>query len=112
MTWQLFTGLDFVAPLDVIAQGSLSGEDVSTTTIVASLLSADGLSEIISDTSQSSSTTGASWSTGRVVVMFSAADTANAASIVGTTALVGIKITTGAQTISLPLIQCDIEKGY
>ncbi len=113
MTWQLFTGLDFQAPMDVYAQGSLSLLDLSSGyTITASLLSADGQTVIISDTAQASGTSGAAWATGRVVVVFPAASTLTAFPLIGTTAKVGIQLTVGGKTYSLPLIPCDVLKGY
>lgn len=113
MTWKLFTGLDFVAPIDVYTQGSLSLADLSSGyTITASLLSADGLTELITDTSQSSATSGAAWATGRVVLVFAAASTPSAVAAIGTTAKIGVKVTTGGVTVGLPLMPVDVEKGY
>ncbi len=114
VTWQLFTGLDFAAPLDIYAQGTGELEDVSSATIVASLLSADGATELIADTAQSSASSGATWASGRVVVQFPLASTNTAAIIaaVGTTLRIGIKITSGGLTQSLSLIPVEIVKGY
>lgn len=111
--WVLFTGLDFLAPVDVYEAGTNAAEDLSSATITASLLTSDGGTELIADTAQSSGTPGASWSTGRIVVRFDDADTGTAAVVAAIgSAKIGLKVTSGGITTGLGLFTVTIARGF
>lgn len=85
-------------------------EDLSTATIKASLVNADKSAELITDTAQSSSATGASWAAGLIAVEFTAAQTA---SLTAAAANLEIAITTsGGKRVPCESVPVRVEKGW
>ena len=85
-------------------------EDLTGATIEASLVDAAKTAELIVDTAQSSGAAGASWSTGLVAVVFTAAQTA--ALVAADTAFIELGITLSGIRLPCDSVPVRIEKGW
>lgn len=82
---------------------------VASATIKASLIDATKTSELIADTTLSSSATGADWTNGLVAVDFTAAQTT---SLVPGKAFIELAITIGGKKLPVNHVPVEIEKGW
>ena len=88
-----------------------ANESLTGCTIKASLVNADKSAELITDTAQSSSATGADWANGLVAIEFSAANTTALTPL--PTAYIELSIVdTNAKRLPCEDIPVTIEKGW
>lgn len=103
-------GYDFAERFKIKIQGTV--EDLSTATIEASVVDGTKLIELIADTSQAN-TGNASWATGIVEVIFTAAATAALPdSAINRQAFIELGVTKGTTRLPCRSIPIDIEEGF
>lgn len=107
MSVLLRTGYDFARAIRITSNGT--NENLTGATIKASLKNAAKTTELITDTAQSSGATGADWSTGLVVITFTAASTA---ALTAGTAWIEISIVLSGTRLPTNDIAVDIQTGY
>jgi len=104
-------GYDFAAEYNLYrtTNGVTAIEDLHLATISASLVNKDGTYELINDTAQSSSASGADWTNGPVVVEFSRTANAN---VPRGEAWIELSVYLSGKKLAYPPLPVFVEPGF